>query len=274
MTESENVEEAVRILEDGTDEERKAILEALSEQSNTQPAALLPHLDIIGSFADSKDVDVRHNVALILSNAARHEPSAVMAHIDTVRTLLADDDPFVLSAATETAESLARESSTALSAAADRLIELLTYESDWTSHSMNETRARAAATLGNLGEHDPAIAARSDDPLATLLDHPDSGVRADTIVAITQLGLAHPESVPTALAQLPKRLDDDHAGVRRNAIITYVHFRRNQPAAISQPDVVAPALRQAAERTDLDNTEEEGVAETCEYIEEMPMSDD
>jgi HEAT repeat protein len=273
MTEPNNVEETITILEEGTEEEQKEALETLKELSYAQPGDLVPYLNIICGFVREDELDIRHNIGIILANVADDDSSAVTPYADTVRTLLTDDRPFVLSSAMRVATHIAIESPSALADVTDRLVDLLTYEKEFASTPACDTRMNAAATLGNLGEADRAVAARSDAPLADRLVDSESDVRAAAVIAVTQLGLAHPDTVSTALTHLPTRLDDDHAGVRRNAIWAYNRFRMDQPDAISQPNVVAPAFEQATERANLDDTETRRVTETYQYINNMAADD-
>jgi HEAT repeat protein len=275
MTEPNDVEEAVEILEEGSREEQKEALRTLKGISETQPDELVSYLDIICSFANDDDIEVRRDVGSILSNVAIHDSGAVAPYAATVSTLLTDDDRHVLASVMTVAAQIVRESPTALSGTVDRLFELLNHEIAWASGPASITRAMAASTLGDLGNADPAIAARADEPLADRLDDEKPIVRRATVTALRTLGLAHPSAVSTALARLPTRLDDSDAEVRRNAIMAYVLFRHQQPDAITQPDAVAPALRQAAEHTDLNNIDESGlidenkILETHQYVEEM-----
>lgn len=274
MTESNTIEEAVTILEDGTDEEQATALEALKKISHEYPGDLAPYLTDICQFASDENQSIRYNVAIILRNTATHDPSAVVPHAETVRTLLTDDDPFVLAFAMAVTEAITRESAPALSGVTDRLSELLTYENFGASDPARDTRVMAAAALGNLGESDSTIAAQADTPLAERLDDPEPEVRATTIMAITKLGIAHPETVSTALSCLPKRLDDDDPSVRQRTILAYTLFRHQQTDAISKPGTVAPALKRAIERTDLDSEEAKRAAETHRHIEDMAANGD
>lgn len=275
MTELNNVEEAVRVLEEGTHEEQKEALSVLEEHSHTQPEVLVPYLDGICSFASDGDIMVRRDVATILSNVATHEPNAVMPHTNVVCALITDNDPHVISFAMMAAAMIARESPMALSDMTDRLIELLTYENIAASYAASITRSRAVAALGYLGKADRAIATRIDESLAGLLADTEVTVRIATVTTLTRLGLAHPNAVPTALAELSTRLDDPEPDVRRKAIRAYTLFRHDQPAAISQPSDVAPAFKQAAERAgpELDETEKKGFVETYRYIKDVLMAE-
>lgn len=272
MAAQNSVEDVINILEDGTSEQQAEALRVLLDHAEQQPDDLVPHLDIICSFADNEDVNVQSSVAGILATVADHDPDAVVPHNTVVQTLLMSDDPLVLAFATATAMRIAPESPIALSESVDRLLELVTYEEDWDVDPARDTRLRAVSALGDLGEADPTLAARLDEPLADRLDDADPKVRLITVITLTQLGLAHPEAVPTALARLPTQLDD--SGTRRATISAYVQFHHQQPAAIVQPSAVVPALKQAAEQADLAEGEPKAVAETCEYIEENMANGD
>ena len=271
MTEPNDVEEAVEILEEGSREEQKEALSTLEERSHTEPESLIPYLDGICSFADDEDIMVRRDVATILSNVAAHEPSAVTPHTTDVCSLLMDDDASVLMFAMGTAMIIANESPTELLDVADRLLDLLSYENIASSYAASNTRLTAATTLGLLGEVDATVATRADEPLADRLDDPEPNVRRDAVAALTRLGLAHPDAVPTGLARLSTRLDDSEPEVRHKAIRAYTLFRHDQPTAIAQPADVAPAFKQAAERAgpELDSTEKKKIVEAHQYIKDM-----
>jgi HEAT repeat protein len=272
MTEPNDVEEAVEILEEGSREEQKEeALSTLEECSHTRPEDLTPYLGSICSFADDEDIMIRRDVATILSNVAAHEPSAVIPHTTDVCTLLMDDDPSVLMFAMGTAMIIANESPTELLDVSDRLLDLLSYENIASSYAASNTRLTAATTLGLLGEVDATVATQADEPLADRFDDPEPNVRRDAVAALTRLGLAHPDAVPTGLTQLSTRLDDPEPEVRRKAIRAYTLFRHDQPAAIAHPEDVAPAFKQAAEQAgpELDSAEKKKIIEAHQYISDM-----
>ncbi|UPM43070.1 sister chromatid cohesion protein PDS5 [Halocatena salina] len=266
MAESTDVERAVNSLEDGTEEEQLRALRLLLDHAEDQPSDLVPHLDLICSFAEDEDENVQSNVAGILATVAGHDPSAVIPYSSVVSTLLTSDDPLVLAFATAAARRTTPESPAALSEDVDRLIELLTYEEDWEIDQARNTRLRAVSALGDLSEADRDLAIRIDEPLADRLNDPDHKVRTATVITLTQIGLAHPRAVSTALDRLPTQLDDPET--RRPTISAYIQFRHEQPTAIVRPSVVASALREAAEQADLDDGELQAVREACQYIEE------
>lgn len=267
MTETIDVEAAIGRLEEGTEEEQREALGTLLNHSEDYPDDIIVHLDLISSFADNEDVNIQSTVAGILATIASHKPSAVVPHSSAVQTLLTSDDPLVLSFATAAAMRITPESPAVLVGSADRLIELLTYKESRDSDQARNTRLRSVSALGDLGEADADLATRLDDPLADRLNDPDSKVRVATIITVTQLGLAHPKAVSTALARLPAQLDDPETC--RPAISAYVQFRHEQPTAIVRPDMVAPALKEATTRADLDEEEIQAVSNVRRYIEEM-----
>lgn len=266
MADSTDVETAVTSLERGSNEEQHTALRELFEYAEDQPDDLVSHLDLICSFADDEDENVQSNVAGILATVADHDPYAVIPHSSAVQTLLASDDPLVLAFATAAAMRITPESPAALAESANRLIELLTYEVDWEIDQARNTRLRAVSALGDLSEADPDLAIRIDEPLADRLNDPNHKVRTATVITLTQLGLAHPRAVSTALARLPTQLDDPET--RRPTISAYIQFRHEQPTAIVRPNVVASELREATEQADLDDGEIQAVGEACQYIEE------
>ena len=267
MTESNDIEETVRTLEEGTREEQKEAFRVLRKISKTQPETLVSHVNTICTFASDEDTEIRRDVASILTEIAGHEPSAVLPHAGDVCSLLLNDDPLVLAFATAVAMRITPESPAALADATERLMELLTYESDWAPDPASSTRSRAILALGDLAEEDPTLAARLDEPLAERLNDGSSLVRSSVVVTIKQLGLAHPEAVSTALAHLPSRLDDPDSETRYQTLLAIINFRHEQQDAIAQPDTVATALRQAVEKTDLTSKEMKTVAEAYKYIE-------
>jgi hypothetical protein len=271
MAEQNDIEEAVRILEDGSSDQQEEALEKLREISKTQPGEIVSHLDAICSFASDEETEVQRPVAGILAHIASDKPSTVIPYAGVVNRLLLHDDPIVLGFATAAAMRITAESPTALSDATDRLIELMTYEENQSQDPASGIRSRAILALGDLGEANSTLAARLDEMLAERLDDVSPLVRSGTVTSLRQLGLTHPDAVSTALTRLPSRLDDPDPETRHDAILAIVHFRHEQLDAISQPDTVVSALKQAAEQMDLNSKERKTVAETCEYIEETSV---
>lgn len=269
MAAQNDIEEVVKALEDGTDEERVEAIGELANLSREQPSVLVPYLDDICSLARDDDPNIRSRVARILMNISRYDTDVVIPHIPVIRTLLMDDYPYVVSFATSTATEIANASPETLLEVTDRLFELLTYENPQASGPARSTRAKAVLALGYLVDANSTLAARLDEPLAERLTDDESMVRAATVTTLTQLGLVEPDAVSTALVHLPARLDDPDRETQRHAVDAYVYFRHKQPAAIVHPDKVAPALKAAAKRVDLNSEEEEKVTETYQYIDEI-----
>lgn len=273
MTETIDVETAIETLEEGTEAERITAVRSLLEQAEERPEEFASHLDRVCAFADDEEENVQSTVAEILAAVAEHDPSAVVAHSEVVCSLLTSDDPFVLAFATLAARRITPESPAALSDSTDRLFELLTYEKEWAEDLASSTRARALSALGDLGEVNPSLAARLDEPLAARLDDESPSVRSSAVIVLTQLGIAHPEALPTALPRLLPRLDDPDPDTQYQTLLAYAQFRHNQPSAIPQPGEAATALKQTVKQADLNTDEQKVVIEAYNHFEGMGKED-
>lgn len=267
MTETIDVETAIETLEEGTEAERITAVRSLLEQAEERPEEFASHLDRVCAFADDEEENVQSTVAEILAAVAEHDPSAVVAHSEVVCSLLTSDDPFVLAFATLAARRITPESQAALSDSTDRLFELLTYEKEWAEDLASSTRARVVLALSDMGKADASLSARLDEPLAARLDDESPSVRNSAVIALRQLGIAHPEALLTALERLPNRLDDPDSDIQYQTLLAYVHFRHEQPSAISRPGKVTTELKQAAKQVELSSKEKKTIAEASEYLE-------